>query len=71
MANPKFGDMDDVKLADELLACLDSLLQVRIGQMYSMFGCQCVRRRNDILDLKLVGWQIFENILFSKHTCRP
>jgi hypothetical protein len=52
--------MDAVELTDEVLACLDSLLKMRIGQWSSLLSCQSMRRRHGILDLEIVSGKLAE-----------
>jgi hypothetical protein len=47
--------MNAIKLADEVFACLDSLLEMRISQRSSLLSCQSMCRRHGILDLEAVS----------------
>jgi hypothetical protein len=47
--------MNAIKLADEVFACLDSLLEMRISQRSSLLSCQSMRCRHGILDLEAVS----------------
>ena len=47
--------MDAVELTDEVLACLDSLLKMRIAQWSFLLSCQSMRRRHGILNLEAVS----------------
>jgi hypothetical protein len=47
--------MDAIKLVDEVFACLNSLLEMRIGQGSSLLSYQSMRRRHGILNLEAVS----------------
>ena len=54
------GSMNAIKLADEVFACLDRLLEMRISQRSSLLSCQSMRRRHGILDLEAVSGKLAE-----------